>query len=45
MTKEKCERVATCNAWNQLSSWTQQEKEAYAKERLKSTSPISNIDS
>jgi len=37
MTKEKCEKDATCNACNQSSSWSQQEKEAYAQERLKST--------
>jgi hypothetical protein len=36
MIKEKCEKGGTCNACNQSSSWCQQEKEVYARERLKS---------
>lgn len=36
MTKEKCEKDATCDTCNQSSSCSQQEKEAHAQERLKS---------
>lgn len=35
MTKEKCEKDATCETCNQSSSCSQQEKEAHAQERLK----------
>jgi Mrp family chromosome partitioning ATPase len=41
MTKEKCEKDATCDTCNQTSSCSQQEKEAHAQERLKSR--LSNI--
>ncbi len=37
MTKEKCETDATCETCNQSNSCDQQEKEAHAQERLKST--------
>ena len=37
MTKEKCEKDATCDTCNETSSCSQQEKEAHAEEeRLKS---------
>jgi Mrp family chromosome partitioning ATPase len=36
MTREKCEKDATCDTCNQSSSCSQQEKEAHAQERLKS---------
>jgi ATP-binding protein involved in chromosome partitioning len=36
MTKERCEKDATCEACNQSSSCSQQEKEAHGQERLKS---------
>ena len=34
MTKEKCERDATCDTCNETSSCSQQEKEAHSQERL-----------
>jgi hypothetical protein len=37
MTKEKCEKDAICDTCNQSSSCNQQEKEAHAQEKLKST--------
>jgi ATP-binding protein involved in chromosome partitioning len=37
MTEEKCEKDATCDTCNETSSCSQQEKEAHAQERLKST--------
>jgi ATP-binding protein involved in chromosome partitioning len=36
VTKERCEKDATCDTCNQSSSCSQQEKEAHAQERLKS---------
>ena len=37
MTKEKCEKDATCETCNQSNSCDQQEKDTHAQERLKST--------
>ena len=37
MTKEKCEKDATCETCNQSNSCDQQEKETHAQERLKAT--------
>ena len=37
MTKEKCEKDSTCETCGQSSSCSQQEKEAHAQEKLKST--------
>ena len=37
MAEEKCEKDATCDTCNETSSCNQQEKEAHAQERLKST--------
>jgi Mrp family chromosome partitioning ATPase len=37
MEEERCEKDATCDTCNQSSSCSQQEKEAHAQERLKST--------
>src|SRR4030067_1940389 len=37
MAEETCEKDATCDTCNQSSSCSQQEKEAHAQERLKST--------
>ena len=35
MAKEKCDNDTTCKTCNQTSSYSQQEKEAHAQERLK----------